>query len=673
MSRSRYLHQARVAELRAQIEEANYRYYVLDDPQLTDAEYDALLRELIDLEAKYPDLVTPDSPTQRVGATASERFGPYRHESPMLSLANAVGVEDLRAFDERVRKLAGGEIDYVCELKIDGLAIALDYRDGLFVRGGTRGDGMVGEDVTPNLRTIRSVPLRLKGKPLPDFIEVRGEVYLRKSDFDELNRDRERKSLPVFANPRNAASGGVRQLDPKLTAERHLSLFAYAIAPRRAREDGDRLRTQWESLRYLESLGFPVNRHIRRCPAIEDVIAFCERWESHRDDLDYEIDGVVVKVDDLATQERLGAVARDPRWAIAFKFKPREARTKLLGITITVGRTGSLNPNAVLEPVQIGGVTVKSATLHNAGYIRSNDIRVGDTVLVRRAGDVIPRVVGPILAERKGDPPQFVMPGACPVCGSDVDHPEGEAISRCTNAACPAQVYERIRHFCSRGAMDVEGVGAVMALQLTDLGIVRDIAGLYALDAEHLAKVPRTGQKTIANLLLNIERSKTRGLARLLNGMGIRFVGEQTAQILASDFGSIDAIAAASVDELQQSDGIGPEVAASVGLFFRQKANRAMIERLRAAGVEMTAPKRVRAAGGPLAGKTFVLTGTLPNLTREAATELIVGAGGKVTGSVSAKTSYVVAGDEPGSKRAKALQLGIAILDEDGLRALLRR
>ncbi len=655
----------RALELRRQIEDANHRYYVLDDPQLADADYDELLRELRDLEDRYPEIRTPDSPTQRVGAAPSERFAPYEHDVPMLSLANATSAQDLRAFDERVRKLAGKEHSYVVELKIDGLATSLRYRNGTFERGGTRGDGRVGEDVTPNLRTISSIPLRLRAaKAAPDDIEVRGEVYLRKSDFEALNRAREQAGLPPFANPRNAASGGVRQLDPRLTAERKLSFFAYSV-------NGVTLTTQWEALQYLKELGLAVNPNIAHCKSIEDVIAYCEQWETKRDVLDYEIDGVVVKVDDLRTQEKLGAAGRDPRWAIAYKFKPREARTKLLGIVITVGRTGTLNPSAVLEAVQIGGVTVRNATLHNAEYIRSNDIRIGDTVLVTRAGDVIPRVVGPILSERKGNPRRFVMPDRCPVCGSDVDHPEGEAMSRCTNAACPAQVLERVRHFCSRGAMDIEGIGDVMAAQLTELGLVREISDIYALGERKLSAMPRTGEKTIANLLSNIEKSKSRGLARVLTGLGIRFVGTQTAQILASDFGSIDGIAAASAEELQRCEGIGPEVASSVSLFFQQRANRAMIERLRKRGVSMTAPKRARAAAGKLAGKTFVLTGTLPNLTRDEAAGLITEAGGKVTGSVSKKTDYVVAGSEPGSKYDKAQSLGVPILDELGLRNLL--
>jgi DNA ligase (NAD+) len=658
---------ARAESLREQIEEANYRYYALDDPQITDAEFDALLRELVELENAHPELRTPDSPTQRVGAAAAQRFAPFEHARAMLSLANAVSPEELRAFDERARKLAGRSVEYVCELKIDGLAIALDYRNGSLARGGTRGDGRVGEDVTANLRTVKTIPLRLRdsSKAAPAFVEVRGEVYLRKSDFERLNSARERAGLPVFANPRNAASGGVRQLDPALTAQRRLSFFAYQLVSHES------LRSQWEALRRLEALGFPVNSNIARAQTLDDVLAYCARWEERRDELDYEIDGVVVKVNDFALQERLGVVARDPRWAIAFKFKPREARTKLIDIAVSVGRTGTLNPNAVLEPVQIGGVTVKSATLHNIDYIKNNDIRIGDTVLVTRAGDVIPRVVGPVLVDRTGRERAFRMPNRCPVCGSDVDHPPGEAMSRCTNAACPAQVYERVRHFASRGAMDIEGLGDVMAQQLTELGLVRDIADVYKLTAEALGRVPRTGPKSVENLLRNIERSKQRGLARLLYGLGIRFVGTQTAQILAGDFGAIDAIAGASEDELQRSEGIGPEVAGSVALFFKQKANREMIARLKRAGVETTAPKRARAAGGKLAGKTLVLTGTLPDLTRDEATELIVAAGGKVTGSVSKKTDYVVAGDEPGSKLTKAEQLGVTVLDESGLRKLL--
>ncbi len=658
----------RIDALREAIEEANYQYHVLDNPQISDAEYDALFRELVDLESRHPELITPDSPTQRVGSAASERFPPYEHARPMLSLSNAFDADELRAFDARVRKLAGSDVDYVAELKIDGLAVSLQYESGALARGGTRGDGRIGEEVTPNLRTVNAIPLRLRERNVPRFLEARGEVYLRKSEFEKLNANREGAGLAPFANPRNAAAGAVRQLDPKLTAERKLSFFAYGIGNV---DDVRQIHSQFEALEFLKRIGFAVNPYVTRCGDIEGVVAFCADWEEKRDSLDYEIDGVVIKVNALSLQTKLGSVGKDPRWATAYKFKAREARTKLLDITISVGRTGTLNPNAVLAPVPIGGVTVRNATLHNEEYIHSNDIRVGDTVVVMRAGDVIPRVVGPVLSERKGKPPTFRMPAKCPVCGADADRPEGEAMSRCTNAACPAQVLERVKHFVSRGAMDIEGIGDVMAAQLTELRLVKDIADIYALASEKLEKVPRTGDKTIRNLMRNIEDSKTRGLARLLTGLGIRFVGSQTAQILADDFGSIEALERATVEELKNSEGVGQEVAGSVHLFFAQRANREMIERLRRAGVQMTAPRRKRSQTGALAGKTLVLTGTLSGMTRDEASDLIVQAGGKVSGSVSKKTDYVVAGDDPGSKYTKAQQLGVAVLDEAALRKLL--
>lgn len=661
---------ARASELRARIDEANYRYHVLDDPQLADAEYDRLLRELLDLEETHPELRTPDSPTQRVGSTAAGGFPPYVHGKPMLSLANAFDADELRAWDERVRKLAGSDdIGYVCELKIDGLAISLHYARGAFVRGGTRGDGSVGEDVSANLRTVRSIPLALRTPPeRVRALDVRGEVYLRKSDFAALNERREAAGRPPFANPRNAAAGAVRQLDPRLTAERRLSFFAYALGD----ADADGLPATQAALHgFLRELGFPTNPHVERVPDLDGVLAFVARWERERDGLDYEIDGVVVKVDDLATQERLGSAGKDPRWAIAFKFAAREATTRLVDIGVNVGRTGSLNPYAILEPVQIGGVTVKMATLHNEEDIRRKDIRVGDLVVVRRAGDVIPEVVGPVLSARAGDPPEYALPTVCPVCGSAVDRPEGEVMARCTNATCPAQRRERVRHFCSRGALDIEGIGDVLAFALVDHGLVNDVSDLYRLDAERLATLPRMGEKTIANVLANIEASKSRGLARVLFGLGIRMVGAQNAAILAGDFGTIDALAAAAEPDLLQSEGIGPQIAASVVLFFAQEPNRAMIERLRAAGVDLTAPKRERAPAGAFAGKTLVLTGALPTLTREQATERIAAAGGKVTSAVSKKTAYVVAGEEAGTKLAKAESLGIPVIDEAELLRML--
>lgn len=658
----------RAADLRKQLDDANYKYHVLDDPQISDADYDALLRELIDLEAEHPELRTPDSPTVRVGSAVANGFEPYTHTKPMLSLGNAFDGDELRAFDERVRKLAGdAAVTYTCELKIDGLAISLHYENGAFVRGGTRGDGSVGEDVTENLRTIKTIPLKLRGAGVRT-IDVRGEVYFKRSDFDALNERREAAGQPLFANPRNTAAGALRQLDARLTAERKLSFFAYAVGVVDADEFPD---SQFDMLAFLRTHGFAINPNVKRAATIDDVIAYTEHWDEHRETLDYEIDGIVIKVDDLALQEKLGFTGKDPRWAIAYKFRAREATTKLVRIGINVGRTGTLNPYAELEPVQIGGTTVRMATLHNEDHIRRQDIRAGDTVVVKRAGDVIPKVVGPVLSERIGDPPIFTMPTECPVCGSAVDHPEGEAMARCTNATCPAQRRERVRHFCSRGAMDIEGVGDVLAFALVDAGLVEDISNLYTLTAGDLAKLPRMGEKTIANVLANIEASKKRGLARVLFGLGIRMVGAQNAAILAGDYGTIDALEKAGEQDLIISEGVGAQIAASVVLFFQQEANRALVERLRAAGLDLTAPKRDRATAGPLAGVNFVLTGTLPNLSRDEAAALITEAGGKVTSAVSKKTNYVVAGEEAGSKLTKAESLGIAIINEDGLRALL--
>ena len=662
----------RARELRAKLEEANYRYHVLDDPQLSDADYDAMLRELLDLELAHPELQTPDSPTQRVGGAPASGFPPYVHARPMLSLANAFGEAELLAFDARVKKQGGieGDVAYTCELKIDGLAVSLRYDGGRLTAGGTRGDGSVGEDVTANLRTIKTIPLNLRsqGGAAPRRIDVRGEAYMRKSDFERLNADREARGDARFANPRNAAAGGIRQLDPRMTAERKLSFYAYAVGEIDAPKPP---RSQHELLAFLEGLGFRVNEHAHAVASIADVVAFVTGWEAKRDELDYEIDGVVIKVDDLALQAKLGTAGKDPRWAVAYKFRAREARTKLLDIVVSVGRTGVLNPNAVLEPVQIGGTTVSNATLHNQDYIRGNDIRIGDVVTVIRAGDVIPRVVGPVLELRAGDPPEYTLPERCPVCGADVDHPEGEPLARCTNASCPAQLVERVRHFASRGAMDIEGIGDQLSAALVEGGLVRDVSDIYHLDLEKLLTLPRLAEKSASNVLAAIEGSKRRGLARLLAGLGIRFIGAQNAAILAGDFGTIDALAAASEEELLRSEGIGVEIARSVVLFFAQEPNRVMVERLKKAGVDVTGPLRERAPVGVLAGKTLVLTGTLPTLTRDEAAELIVAAGGKVTGSVSKKTDYVVAGDEAGTKLAKAEQLGITVLDEGGLRDLL--
>jgi DNA ligase (NAD+) len=657
----------RARTLRAQLDEANHNYHELDAPTISDAEYDALLRELVDLEAEYPELVTPDSPTQRVGGAPSSEFPPYRHDVPMLSLANAFDEADLRAFDARVAKLAGSAPGYVCELKIDGLAISLRYERGRFVSGGTRGDGSVGEDVTPNLRTIKDIPRTLKGTA-PETLEVRGEVYLSRSEFAAINEARHAAGKATFANPRNAAAGGLRQKDPRLTAERRLAFFGYALG---AFAGAELPPTQFELLQYFKAFGVPVNPNVARAATIDDVLAFCHRAEERRDELDYEIDGVVIKVDDLALQQKLGYAGKDPRWAIAFKFRAQEARTKLLAIEVNVSRSGKLNPYAVLEPVQLGGVTVKMATLHNEADIHRKDIRAGDTVVVRRAGDVIPYVAGPVLELRPPGTKAYEIPQKCPICGSAIDHPPDDVFAYCTNVRCPAQVRERLRHFCSRGAMDIEGVGDVLAAALVDAGLCRDVAELYDLTVEKLADLPRMGEKSAQNVIDAIAGSKSRGLARVLAALGIRYVGGQNAALLAGAFGRVDAIAAAGREQLAAVAGIGPQIAESVAFFFQQPPNVDVVERLKAHGLDLTAPLQTEAAPGPFSGKTFVLTGTLPTLTREEASELIAAAGGKVAKSVSKKTDYVVAGEEAGSKLAKAEELGLTIIDEAALRALL--
>ena len=656
----------RVERLREQLDDANYRYYVLDAPTISDAAYDKLLRELQEIEEQHPELRSELSPTRRIGAAPSSRFAPVEHRASMLSLANAFSTEELRAFDERVRKMLGeAQVGYICELKIDGLAVALRYRDGAFVQGATRGDGRVGEEVTGNLRVIPGVPLRLRERLRGDF-EARGEVYLRKSDFHALNQRREREGAARFANPRNAASGGLRQLDPELTRERHLSFFAYTLV-----DPSPEIATQHAALERLRALGFPVNPNVRPADSIEHAIAFCEEWERRRDELDYEIDGVAIKVDRFDFQDRLGTVARDPRWAVAFKFKAREATTKLEAITVSVGRTGTLNPNAVLAPVEIGGITIRNATLHNEAYITGNDIRIGDTVIVVRAGDVIPRVVGPIRELRSGKEKTFHMPTKCPVCGADVDRPEGEAMARCTNASCPAQLVERLRHYASRGAMDIEGLGDVLSEQLVAGGVVKSFADLYALDATRLASLERLGEKSATNLVQAIAVSKARGLTRLLVGLGIRYVGEQTAAILARDFRTMEALSAADEEQLQRSEGIGPEVAASLRLFFAQKRNRDAIAALAAAGVEMEERGAAPVPDSALKGKRFVLTGTLASMTRDEAKSALEALGARTSDSVSGKTDFVVAGEEAGSKLQRARELNVPVLDEAAFQRML--
>jgi DNA ligase (NAD+) len=673
----------RAAELRQAIGEANYRYYVLDDPSLSDAEYDALMRELQAIEQARPELLTADSPTQRVSGQAASQFAKVRHPQAMLSLGNAMNEAELREWhSSRVVKLLGpaAQVAFTVEPKIDGLAIALTYRDGAFAVGATRGDGEVGEDVTANLRTVRGIPLRLRDpaqgegsdrahpSSSPTLIEVRGEVYMRRADFERLNERLAAAGEKTFANARNSAAGSLRQKDPALTASRPLRFFAYGVGP----FAGVELTGQWQLLQYLRALGFPVNADTRRFEDFEAVIAYCHDWMARRDSLPYEADGIVIKVDSFAQQRELGVVQRDPRWAIAFKFPAREAVTRLTNIVVNVGRTGVLTPNAELEAVVIGGVTVRNASLHNADYIAERDIRVGDYVTVKRAGDVIPYVVGPVLSLRTGAEQPWAFPATCPACGTPLERVEGEAAWRCPNfGICPAQLVRRVEHFVSRGAMDIVGIGERQAEQFVGAGWLKDLADIYSLTAAQFEGVEGYGAKRVANLLQAIEDSKGRPLERVIVGLGIRFVGSVAATTLASRFGSLDAIMAATEADLVAVDGIGPVVAASVVQFFARAENRHVVEKLRAAGLQLSGGTPRTRAGDGLAGKTFVLTGTLPTLTREQAGELIAAHGGKVSESVSKKTSYVVAGASAGSKLAKAEQLGVPVLDEPGLLALL--
>jgi DNA ligase (NAD+) len=677
----------RAAELTREIREHTHRYYVLDEPSASDAEYDALLNELRAIEAAHPELAAPDSPTRRVGAAPSERFAKVTHPLPMLSLGNAFDEGDLRAWRERVQKLLGASARpaFVCEPKIDGLAIALTYQDGTLTRGATRGDGEVGEDVTANLRTVKSIPLALRardgaadegprakdeGTSAPSMIEVRGEVYMRSDDFERLNERLAAAGEKVAANPRNAAAGSLRQKDPSVTAGRPLRFFAYGVGP----FEGAAIRSQWELLTLFKALGFPVNQDTRRFENFEDAIAYCREWMAKRDQLPYEADGIVIKVDSFEQQEELGVVGRDPRWAVAFKFPAREGTSRLLDIVVNVGRTGVVTPNAVIEPVVIGGVTVRNATLHNADYVAERDIRIGDVVTVKRAGDVIPQIIGPILARRDGTERVWAMPATCPACGTALERPEGEVAYRCVNfGICPAQLVRRVEHWVSRGAMDIVGIGEKQAQFFVEQGLVKSVADLYRLRKSDLDGIEGYGEKKIANLLGAIEASKSRPLPRLITALGIRFVGEVVAEALAEHFHSLDAIAAATEEQIDAIDGIGPAVAQSVARFFQAQQNIDLIAELKQVGVQTAAlaPARV-AAGAALAGKVLVVTGTLPTLTREAAEELIKSHGGKVTGSVSKKTDYLVAGADPGgTKLTKAQELGIPLLDEAGLLALV--
>jgi len=650
--------QQRIEALRERLRRHEHLYYVLDAPEISDAEYDGMMRDLQALEQQHPELITSDSPTQRVGGKPREGFVKVRHSRPMLSLDNAMGEDELRDFDRRVRGLLKGEAyAYVAELKLDGLSMAVHYRDGKFVQAITRGDGVTGEDVTENARTIRSIPLQTKERGAS---EVRGEVVLTRKAFEKLNAECAAAGIRQFANPRNAAAGSLRVLDPSITASRQLEYFTYFLLEGGAQA----CPTQWQALETLKSLGFKVSLHRKRCESIDELVDFCNHWEARRDSLPFEIDGVVAKVDSVEQQERLGWTAKAPRWAIAYKLAARQAETVVEDITVNVGRTGVLTPTAVLRPVNVGGVTVSRATLHNEDEIDRLGVEVGDTVLLERAGDVIPHVVRVV---RQGETRhKFKMPRHCPVCGGEVVRAEGEAASRCINTNCPARLKESILHFAARGVMDIDGLGDALVNQLVDQGLVRNLADLYRLTAQQLIDLERMGKKSAEKLLSNIDASRKQPLPRILNGLGIPFVGERTAQFLSEAFGDLDAIAAASEDELQRAAEVGPKVAQSIRRFFHEKRNRDLAERLRAEGLPFKYEHK-RAEGGRLAGLTFVLTGTLPSLTRDAAKERIEKAGGKVAGSVSRKTSYVVAGEEAGSKLDKARELGVPVVDEEGL------
>ena len=662
----------RIQELRRAINYHNYRYYVLDSPEISDAEYDELMKELRQVEAEHPEFVTPDSPTQRIGAPPAEAFGIVEHPQSLLSLANAFSYEELAAWHRRVSKLIGGrQPDLVCEPKIDGLAVALTYADGLLVTGATRGDGYRGEDITQNLKTVRSIPLSVPEQAPPRF-EVRGEVYLPKVGFKKLNEERARQELPLFANPRNAAAGSVRQLDSSITARRPLDIFVYGLGWAEGKTVPD---THWEIMQWLKSLGFKINPNIALCHSLDEAEEYYRRWTEKREESPYEADGIVAKVNSIALQQELGTAAHEPRWAIAYKFPAVQGTTKLIDIGINVGRTGTLNPYAVLEPVRVGGVVISSAAMHNEEDIHRKDIRIGDWVVVQRAGEVIPEIVQPIVSRRTGKERIFHMPDHCPVCGSEVMKPEREAMHRCTNGACPSQALERIKHFASRGAMDMDGVGERLCQTLFQAGLIKDAADLYYLTKNQLLGLERLADKSASNVLVSIERSKDRSLARVLFALGITHVGGQYADLLADHFSSIDELATASQEELSAIPSVGPKIAKSIVAFFKQEGNRQIIEKLREAGVrlERKETKEAKPEDLPFAGLEFVLTGKLESLSRSEAEAKIRALGGKAGSDVTKKTSYVVVGTDPGSKLIKAQRAGVEILTEAQFLELLRQ
>lgn len=652
----------RVEWLREQINYHNYRYHVLDSPEISDAEYDKLMRELQALETEHPELITPESPTQRVGAAPVEAFGIVRHRVPLLSLGNVFDRTQLLEWHRRVSRLLDERpFQMVCELKMDGLAVALVYDDGRLLSGATRGDGFRGENITANLRTVKTIPLSLK-RPFPSRFEVRGEVILTLAGFERLNEERTKQGLALYANPRNSAAGSVRQLDPRITASRPLDIFMYGMG---WVEDGENVPdTHWGILEWMREMGFKTNPLSRRVASIEEAADFCEHWVEQRHTLPYEADGVVVKVDNLDYQRQLGVVGREPRWAVAYKFPAVQATTKLLKIAVNVGRTGSLNPYAILEPVQVGGVTVRQAALHNAEDVRRKDIREGDMVIVQRAGEVIPEVVGPVVSLRTGAEREYELPDKCPECGTAVVRPPGEVMSYCPNRACPAQAYELLSHFVSRGAMDIEGMGGKLCFALLEKGLVTDPGDIYSLTIETLQDIERMGAKSAANVMTFIERSKTRPLPSIIFALGIRHVGGETAELLVRKFRSLDALGNASLEELISVEGIGPKVAESIAAWFADEANQTVVKKLKDAGVVLeAAPLPERAT--PLAGREFVFTGRLERFTRTAAESMVKGLGASVSSNVTRKTTHVVIGEDPGSKADRAQQWGTPMLSEE--------
>jgi DNA ligase (NAD+) len=659
----------RIQKLREQINHHNYLYYVLDNPEVSDAEYDRIFDQLVRWEEKYPELVTPDSPTQRVGATPLEAFNSVRHSLPMLSLNKATSEAGFLDFHRRVLELSEVSekvIRYVVEPKFDGLAVELVYEKEIFVLGSTRGDGMVGEDVTLNLRTIKSIPLRLLGEANPDLIEIRGEVIMSKPDFERLNRERMERGEPLFANPRNAAAGSVRQLDPKATSTRPLKMFAYATG----RVEGKELTNHWDSLNYVKQLGFKISQYVKLCESVEQVKKYYQKILNLRNDLPYEIDGIVIKVNEFALQEKLGELSRSPRWAIAWKFPAQQEHTKIKDIIISVGRTGALTPVALLEPVRVGGVEVSRASLHNEDEIRKKDVRVGDTVIIQRAGDVIPEVVKVVSSKRTGKEEKFSMPDRCPVCGSKSERPEGEAVHRCTGIACPAQIKENLAHFVSKGAMDMDGLGYKLLDQMVEKKIIQDQADLYFLKKEDIMKMDRMGDKLAENILKAIDKGRNPGLTNLIYALGIRNVGYHLAGVVAKSFKSIDNLARQTIEDLARIYEIGPIVAQSIYNFFHNPKNLKVLEKLKKGGVKFPAEK-IEKRETSLSGKTFVLTGGLDSFTRTEARKLIEDMGGRVASSVSNKTDFVIAGKDPGSKYGNALRLGVRILDENEFKTMI--